>query len=160
MKGRLLHILFIIFLILFQESFSQIFSFAGLVPNLAVCYIISLIYFQKMPAKNEYLFLTYCICAILIDWITSTHVPFKSIYLIAIYLIAYWIYSSVNKTFISYLITSFLALWGYFVYNNLVISFFEKISTPNPMLGGIFALLCLPFILIFYYVFSFIQKDF
>lgn len=159
MINRFFHILIVMLLILIQESFSQIFSFAGLVPNLAICYLISLIYFQKMPAKNEYLFLTYSICAILIDWMSATHFPFRSIYLILIYLFAYFIYASINKTIYSYLLTSFLALWGYFVYNNLVIAFFEKINTPNLMLGGIFALFCLPFITIFYFIFSHVQKD-
>ena len=153
-----IHLLIIFFLSILQESFLQIFSIKGFVPNLALAYLFAILYFDKYQTKNDKLFFVYVFGALIIDWMSGFYFPSKFIYLLIAYKIIDFIYSNFSKSFLSFLISSFLAFCGYFVYNNLVISFFEKNALTNPIYGFYFAAYNIFFSVLFYFLFSHVKK--
>ena len=153
-----IHLLIIFFLSMLQESFLQIFAIRGFVPNLALAYLFAILYFDKYQTKNDKLFLVYVFGALIIDWMSGFYFPSKFIYLLIAYKIIDFIYSNFSKSFLSFLTSSFLAFCGYFVYNNLIISFFEKIAPVNLMQGFYFAIYNIIFSIIFYFLLSHAKK--
>ncbi len=160
----LLHFLIIFLMIFLQENFLQIFSIKGFSPNIAIGYIFALIFFEKNKYSNnqkqEEIFLIFLISALFIDLFSGTHFPFGFIYFLATHEIISWIYSNFDKNINTYLISCFLAFLGYFVYNNLIVSFFEKTGINFDLINAFYFVLSnLIFSIIFYFLFSNAKKN-
>lgn len=160
----LTHFLIIFLMIFLQENFLQIFSINWFCPNIALGYIFALIFFEKNKYSNnqkqEEIFLIFLTSALFIDFFSGAHFPFGFIYFLIAHEIITWIYSNFNKNINTYLISCSLAFLGYFVYNNLVISFFEKTGINFNLINAFYFVLSnLLFSIIFYFIFLNAKKN-